>query len=273
MRKRLGYLTPLLALAAAAACSDNTGASGTGTVVVRLSDAPSDDLQSATIYVSQVTVKGSGVSADEQVVSSTKASYDLLTLQNGVTATLGTTSVPTGSYGQIRLLVDSARVVLKTGHTFADGSTTAKLTVPSGSESGLKVNLSPAVDVTAGQTVLLIDFDVSQSFVFQGPSSHPNSISFKPVLHATSMDVAASISGTVTPAVAQATVYAIAGTDTVQTAFADVTTGAYTLHFLAPGTYIVAAKALGFTTAVSASLVLGNAQVLTGVNLVLVSVP
>src|SRR5689334_10679209 len=169
MKGMMRWMTPLLVLAAATACSDNTGASGTGTVVVRLTDAPSDDLQSATIYVSQVTVKGSDVSADEQVVSSTKASYDLLTLQNGITATLGSVTVPTGTYSQIRLLVDSARVVLKTGHTFADGSTTAKLTVPSGSESGLKVNLSPAVDVTSGQTVLQIDFDITQSFVFQGP--------------------------------------------------------------------------------------------------------
>jgi len=145
--------------------------------------------------------------------------------------------------------------------------------VPSGSQTGIKVNFSPPITVTEGQTVLVVDFDVSQSFVFQGPRDHPNSISFKPVLHATAMDVVASISGTVTPVVAHATVYAIAGTDTVQTAFADVTTGAYTLHFLPPGNYIVAAKATGFTTAVSGALVLGNAQLLTGVNLILVAAP
>jgi hypothetical protein len=260
----------LLVLAAAAACGDNTEASGTGTVVVRLTDAPSDDLQSATIYVSQVTVKGSGVSADEQVISNTKASYDLLTLQSGITATLGSAAVPTGTYSQIRLLVDSARVVLKTGHTFADGSSTAKLTVPSGSESGLKVNLSPPVEVTAGQTVLLIDFDVSQSFIFQGPHDHPNSISFRPVLHATALDVAASISGTVTPLTANATVYAIQGTDTAATAFPNATTGAYTLQFLAPGIYVVGVKATGFAIATSASITLGNAEVKTGVNFVLV---
>jgi len=268
-QQRLGYLIPLLALAAAA-CSDNTGASGTGTVVVRLSDAPSDDLQSATIYVSQVTVKGSGVSADEQVISNTKASYDLLTLQNGITATLGSATVPTGSYSQIRLLVDSARVVLKTGHTFADGSTTAKLSVPSGSESGLKVNLSPTVTVTSGQTVLLIDFDISQSFVFQGPHDHPNSVSFKPVLHATATDVAASISGTVTPLAVNAAVYAIQGTDTAATAFPSATTGAYTLRFLAPGTYTVAVKATGFQIALNAGVTVGNAEAKTGVNFVLV---
>ena len=147
------------------------------------------------------------------------------------------------------------------------------LTVPSGSQTGLKVNFSPPITVTEGQTVLLVDFDVSQSFVFQGPSDHPNSISFKPVLHATAMDVAASISGTVTPVTANATVYAIAGTDTAATAFPNATTGAYTLRFLAPGAYVVAAKATGFAVAVSASLTLGNSEAKTGVNLVLVAAP
>jgi len=269
MKGILRLVSPLLALVGAVACSNDSGPSGTGTVEVRLTDAPSDDFQSATIYVSEVTVKGSGASGSDQVISSTKASYDLLTLQNGVTATMGSATIPTGTYSQVRLLVDSARVVLAAGHTFTDGSTTAKLTVPSGSQTGLKVNFSGPVTVTEGQTILVVDFDISQSFVFQGSSNHPNSVSFKPVLHATVMDVAASISGTITPLTSNAAVYAIAGTDTVQTTFANATTGAYTLSFLPPGTYVVAAKATGFQVSVSAAITLGNAQNLTGVNLVL----
>ena len=270
--KGFRLLAPLLGLAAFVGCSsDNNGPSGTGSVVVKLTDAPSDDFQSATIYISKVTVIGSG--GGEQTISSTKASFDLLTLQNGVTATLGTASVPTGTYTQIRLLVDSARVVLKAGLLFSDGTNTAKLTVPSGSESGLKVVISPPVSVTAGQTVLLIDFSIAQSFVLLGPRLSPNGVLFKPVLHATALDVAASISGTITPASSNATVYAIAGTDTVQTTTANTTTGAYTLSFLPPGTYIVAAKATGFTTATTAALILGNSQALTGVNLTLVATP
>ena len=269
MKGILRLMSPLLVLAGAVACSNDSGPSGTGSVEVRLTDAPSDDFQSATIFVSQVTVNGSGASATDQVISNTKASYDLLTLQNGVTATLGTSAVPTGTYSQVRLLVDSARVVLKAGNTFTDGSTTARLSVPSGSQTGIKVNFSGPVTVTEGQTILVVDFDLSQSFVFQGPSNHPNSVSFKPVLHATAMDVVASISGTVTPVGTSAAVYAIAGTDTVQTTFASATTGAYTLSFLPPGNYVVAAKATGFQVSVSAALTLVGAQNMTGVNLVL----
>jgi hypothetical protein len=255
-----------LLLAAAACGSDGTPTTNTttGTVVVRLTDAPSDDIQSATIWVSQVALLPGPV-----VLSTAKTSYNLLTLQNGVTVELADHEVPTGSYTQLRLIVDSARVVLAGGKTFSDGSSTASLKVPSGSESGLKVNFSGPVAVTEGETVLLVDFDVSRSFVFQGPAASPNGVHFKPVLHATLMNVAASISGTVTPLTSGAAVYAISGTDTVQTAFANSTTGTYTLSFLPPGNYVVAAKATGFQVAVSAGISLGNSQNVTGVNLLL----
>ena len=265
------YVGVGLLLIAAACGSDTTGTGGStsGTVDIRLTDAPSDDFQSATIFVSQVSVQPSDANASAVIVSNTKASFDLLTLQNGVTAELGQNSVPTGSYSQVRLIVDSARVVLKSGNTFSDGSTTAILKVPSGSESGLKVNFSGPVAVTSGQTVLMVDFDLSQSFVFQGPPSRPNSVLLKPVIHATALNVAASISGTVTPLTSAAQVFAISGTDTVQTAFANATTGAYTLSFLPPGTYVVAAKATGFQVTLSAAITLGNSQNMTGVNLLL----
>ena len=270
MKGILRLAAPLLVIAGAAACGDGNGPSDQGTVVVRLTDAPSDDLQSATIYISEVSLIPGGATGDGEIISTAEQSFDLLTLQNGVTATLATASVPTGTYSQVRLLVDSARVVLKPGKTFSDGSNTIKLLVPSGSQTGIKVVFSPPVEVTEGQTVLVVDFDVSRSFVFQGPANNPTGMLFKPVLHATAQDVAASVSGTITPASSNATVYAIAGTDTVGTAFANTTTGAYTIHFLPPGTYVIGAKATGFQNATSASFTLGDSEVKTGVNLTLV---
>ena len=272
MKAMFRYFAPLLLLAGGVACSNDTAPSETGTLVVRLTDAPSDDLESATIWVSEVSVNASG-GADVIISSTPDVAYDLLDLQNGITATIGTATIPTGTYHQVRLLVDSARVVLKAPNTFSGGSNTAKLNVPSGSQTGIKVNISPPVDVAEGQTVLVVDFDVSRSFVFQGPPNNPNGVQFRPVLHATVTDAAGSISGTVTPASSNATLYAIAGTDTVGTAFANTTTGAYTLQFIPPGNYVVGVKATGFQVAVSSALVLANAQAMTGVNFVLVALP
>jgi len=151
-------------------------------VTFRLHDAPAS-LQSATVWVSKVQIVGgdSGVFT----VSTTPASYDLLSLQNGVTALLGTATIPAGSYEQLRLIVDSARVVLASGSTFADGDSSASLHVPSGMETGIKVNFAGGVTLPPGQTTLSVDFDVSQSFVLNGPSSGPFGVTFKPVIHAT----------------------------------------------------------------------------------------
>ena len=88
-----------------------------------------------------------------------------------------------GSYEQLRLVVDSARVTLASGNTFSDGTTEKTLKVPGGDNSGLKVNFAGPVMVDPGHTTVTVDFDVSQSFIFQGNASMPNGVLFTPVLH------------------------------------------------------------------------------------------
>ena len=266
---RSNYL-PMLALALSAAivgCSDeSTSGNQMGTLTVRLADAPGEEIESAIIWTSGVSVVGEdGI----HVISTDTATYDLLDLQHGVTALLGSDEIPVGTYNQLRLMVDSAQVTLKAPVTFTDGSSTASLKVPSGSESGLKVNLEN-VEVIPGETVLLVDFDVSRSFVFQGPPGGPKSASFKPVIHATVMNVAGSIAGTVQPVAARAGLFAIQGTDTIATAAADTLTGVYTIRFLAPGTYSVLARATGYQDAIVSPVDVGNSQDVTGVDFTLV---
>jgi len=237
-----------------------------GTLTVRLADAPGEEVDSAMIWVSGVSVVGEEGSF---VISSDTATYNLLDLTGGVTALLGSEEIPVGSYSQLRLIVDSARVVLKPPVVFSSGSPSSSLKVPSGSTSGLKVNLGN-VTVVPGETVLLVDFDVSRSFVFQGPPGGPKSASFKPVLHATVLDVAGSISGTVTPASSKAGLFAIQGTDTIATSSADSLTGAYTVRYLAPGIYKVLARATGFQDGVRDSIVVGSSQAVIGVDFTLI---
>lgn len=250
------------------ACSDDNGTNGSdvGTLTVRLTDAPGEEIESAVIWVSGVSIIGSDESV--HVINTDDASYDLLDFQGGASALLGSAEIPVGTYNQLRLIVDSAQVTLKAPVTFTDGSSTASLKVPSGSESGLKINLDN-VEIIPGETVLLVDFDVSRSFVFQGPPGGPKSAIFKPVIHATVMDVAGSISGTVTPASALAGLYAIQGADTIATAAADPATGAYTIHFLPPGEYTVLARADGYQDAVVTGVTVGNSQDVTGVDFTL----
>ncbi len=256
-----------VALAAlAAGCEKSSTAAGTGQVSVFLSDATGPGIQSATVWISRVYLIGGADSTGPHfTIDSTPTMYDLLTLQNGVTAALGTATIPVGSYEQLRFIVDSAQVTLAPGEHFADGSSTKSLTVPSGMQTGIKVNFATPVQVTPGQTILVADFSVSQSFVFTGPATAPTGVLFKPVIHAVVQDQAASISGTVAKANLPAKVYAIFQTnsDTLGIATPD-TTGAYAIRFLTPGTYTVTAVGAGLNA--SKTLTLRAAEDTTGVN-------
>jgi hypothetical protein len=250
-----------------------TGGGGGGagpaaaTFRVLLTDAPSDQLDSAVIYISQVYLQGD---SGRTVVSDSAMSFDLLVLANGVTAELADSVIPTGEYQQLRLIVDSARAVLKAPLTFRDGSTTASMKVPSGSTSGLKVKFGGPIVVDSGEVVVVIDFDVSRSFVFQGPPWAPKSVSLKPVINGTYRDVAGSISGTVTPGDSRAQLFAIRnGTDTARTTFADTLTGAYTLQFMPPGTWTVVATAPGYGDGQVDNVMVGASQAVMGVDIAL----
>ncbi len=161
---------------AASACSDTTGPQ-LSRVRVELTDAPADIIAKADVWISQVYLQGGGdddADGGGRVVlfenSEEPLHFDLLTLQDGVTADLtGFVNVDPGSYQGLRLVVDSARVTLIEGVTFADGTDNATLFVPSGSQSGIKVKLDDLVVVAEGESVsILVDFDVYDNFVIQG---------------------------------------------------------------------------------------------------------
>ncbi len=271
----LRKLRSSLALVAGSVVACGGSDSGTtGQLTVRLTDAPGDYVQSATVWISSIyLIGGNDTTGTRYTVTSTPQSYDLMTLQNGVTTALGTSTIPVGDYSQMRMVVDSARVTLKAGITIG-GASTVSLQTPSAQRTGIKVNFSGPLHVAAGQTILVVDFDVARNFVFQGPRGSPTGVSFKPVLHAVVTDIAASIAGTVGPAAAAATkpmVYAIASGDTVSSAVADSATGAYRLRYLDPrvSPFNVVVVATGYQTQ-NRSVPVRSAQDTTGVNFTLV---
>lgn len=247
---------------------NSTDSGTTGRLTVLLTDSPpAVDVQSATVWVSQVYLIGGNDTVGPRVdIPTTPQEYNLLALQGGVTALLGSSTIPAGDYTQLRLVVDSAKITLGGGVTFVNGESSASLTVPSGMQTGIKVNLQGALHIAPGETVLVVDFSVAQSFALTGPAAAPTGALFHPVLHATVENVAGSIAGTVTPASANAAVYAIVtGTsDTLGRDSADATSGAYKIWFLPPGDYTVAAEGSGLS--VSKTLTLRPAQDTTGVD-------
>jgi hypothetical protein len=185
----------LLSLALLGACQDGpTEADGMARVQILLTDAPSDYLETAEVWISRVvlvpgeddSVEGSGF-VDLYNDPAAPQWFDLLTLRDGITAELSeVVEVPEGRYAQLRLVVDSARVTLRDGYTFRDGSVTRPLFVPSGSQSGIKVQLADPLEAEeGGVTILTVDFDVDRNFVMQGNPDTPAGIQgilFTPVL-------------------------------------------------------------------------------------------
>lgn len=190
----------LVALLAVGACDDSTGPQ-TSHVQVLLTDAPTVQLDSAIVWISKVYLQGGGGGVPDTVQADSTSGagrvtlfedaahplkYDLLTLQNGVTANVsGLAEVDIGTYQGLRFVVDSARVRLAEGFAFADGSRTGSLKVPSGYTSGIKVKLDDVIHAEAGDTLTItVDFDVTDNFKVQ---SNPQTgvvtqILFTPVL-------------------------------------------------------------------------------------------
>ncbi|HEY6826945.1 MAG TPA: DUF4382 domain-containing protein [Gemmatimonadaceae bacterium] len=197
----------------ATACSaDGTlpnlgGSSETGTVTVKLTDAPfpTDQVKSVDVFVVRVDGRTSDVTeadADQDLdnqgstgwrtIATPNASFNLLSLQNGATATLGTAPLGKGTYSGLRLIIDASQssVTLKDG-TKLTGSSNPGVMFPSASRSGLKINLSqPLVVVGGATTTLLVDFDVANSFVMRGNTIQQNGLLFKPVINGSVIDAA-----------------------------------------------------------------------------------
>jgi hypothetical protein len=157
--KRWKPIASMAAAALASACGGG-GSSSTGSVDVGLTDMPVDNADQVVISVSGVAFKPAG-SGPEQVEDFTPRSIDLLEFQNGQTAILlQDTPMEAGRYQWLRLIVDTEPNV-RDSYIVIDGQE-CELNVPSGAETGLKMNRP--IDVPAGGSLALtVDFDLHKS--------------------------------------------------------------------------------------------------------------
>jgi hypothetical protein len=284
-------VSALVAALAIGACGEgvsvNTG--GPASVRVLLTDAPIDYVESAMVDIGRVELLPADGGA--HIVLSddgTDGPVDLLDLQNSVTMMIADADIEAGTYSQLRLIVESASVELKSPYLFTSGESTMNLTVPSGAQTGIKLNLTgedgEPLQIPEGETALVVDFDVSRSFVMQGNAETPAGIKgmhFQPTLRVVVYDVAGSISGNVSTALDSTRVDSLTVTaepvdegllEAYQTQTATTMTdslGAYTLPFLFPGAYTVKVTLPDTTLATSpdsASVTVGSAENVTDVD-------
>ncbi len=204
--KLIALLTVLLLTVFMIVSCDNddgvAGTQGSGTVSMKLGDSPFpiDLVARADITVDKIDLRSATETGPDDgpriyLVLDEPQTFNLINFRNGLTADLPDVEVNTGSYDQVRFYISDAEVELIDGKIY-------DLKVPSGAASGLKVFIDPPLQVNADVTYqVLLDFDLTKSFVVQGNPNTPAGIKgfiFKPVIRAVNLSAAGSIYGLVT---------------------------------------------------------------------------
>ena len=207
--------------------SSPTSAAGSGTFQVNMIDSPGAfDAVNIVVDSVQAHIASSDTTSGWVTLNSTPKTYDLLQLTNGVNAVIGQAVVPAGQYSQVRLFIGSGSSVVVAGTSYP-------LTIPSGVQSGLKLNVDATIQSNITY-VLTLDFNVNQSIVVTG-NPIGGTFLLKPVIRVITTASNGAITGTVLPDSARPTVTAFNSADTVSTV-AD-TSGNFTIGYLSSGTY------------------------------------
>jgi hypothetical protein len=183
------------------ACNRETANEGVGRLIVNVTDAPFpiDIIESAMVTITKVEIRKVGDGDEEGrpfiTISEEPATFNLFELRNGIVEKFLDLELPEGEYDLIRLYVDNASLKIKEGGDY-------NVKVPGGAQTGIKIFINPGITISGGLTSeLLLDFDISRSFIVQGNPFTPAGIKgfiFKPVIRAVNNTTAGRIEGMVT---------------------------------------------------------------------------
>lgn len=269
----LKQLTPIIILGTLlTACGSGGGSdNGYGSLTLKVTDAPVDMADHVYVQFHGLEIQGTGmhttlyycedpgdatktiVSPDACTTPSAPKQIDLMTLTGGqADFLLDGYKLPAGHYSWIRLMVDTAGTL--DSYIVVSGGN-YELTIPSGSETGLKLNRG--FTVPAGGTAdFTIDFDLRKSVHMAGMGDYL----LRPTLRMVNNILVGSIAGTVDAALVTSgctpAVYVYSGTgvtpddidgiapDPVTTAAVKLDNGSgqyvYKAAFLEAGDYTVA---------------------------------
>ena len=267
-RRLLLGLVPLAILGCSDSTDGNGNGNGTGTVSVVLTDAPGD-VRAAVVTIDEIYLQGSD---GRTVLRDRDTTVNLLTLANDAATLVDEAVVPAGRYEQLRFVISGAYIevegdggaseIYATSPDYAGlpsgAVVTGELRAPSLGQSGLKVLLGgdDSFVVTEDATIVLVDFDVSQSFGHAAGNS--GAWIMHPVIKGATITTAAGIAVDVSLGTG-VTLPDIGGNPTTLAGFSATVTSAgntteslpltdpeadgtwtATFKFLLPGTYAVA---------------------------------
>jgi len=278
--RQLAFLLTGALFMALTGCNGGSGSSGTMNLGV--TDTPVDGAQSVVVAFTGVDLMGPN--GQQSFSFSTEKKIDLLQQQGTNSASLlAGVTIPAGNYQWIRLDIDTTNsyIITSSGSQYP-------LTISSGSQTGLK--LVSGFTVAQGSLAdFVIDFNLRQSITLSN-SGGVTSYMLTPALRLINMQQVGTVSGTVSGSLSiggtlitatncSPAVYVYPGTVTVLDGFnvavsggtapltsatisLNNTTGSYdyTVGFLAPGSYTLAATCAADDTAGATSLAFSATQ-------------
>lgn len=159
MKTKIKYLILVTIVIFVTACVTNEISAPN--IQIRLTDAPAE-YQEVNVDIQDIQVNHSEIGNEWTSIDLVnKGTYDLLKLSNGTDTLIGVYSLNSGLISQIRL-------VLGENNTIKVNDSIYNLTVPSGQESGLKINL----DTLESKSQLILDFDANKSVVLTGNNEY-----------------------------------------------------------------------------------------------------
>jgi hypothetical protein len=182
---RWPFVLALTAGIAASACGSGTGPSGSGTLRMTIKDSPFRDAKALLVTFSEVDVHKSDTPDGAWIKILGTKTCDLKRLETAQAA-LGSETLTSGHYTQVRLVVTSAVVYFENPTIGGDACTVtppdgamANVTIPSG-----EVKLNRGFDVPDGGAItMLVDFEGDTSVHQLGTGQY----SMSPVINVVSV--------------------------------------------------------------------------------------
>jgi len=194
------FIAGTLFLATSCTNENDSVGGGNGTLTLKLTDAPFPVslVDKALLTIDKIEIRSTATISSTTTESDKESNFIVLYEGAGkeydLLDFLLSMDIPEGTYDFIRMHIAGSKVVLKDGTSF-------DMKVPSGSSSGLKVKISPALVIVDGvESEVVLDFDVSKSFVVQGNVKSVKGIKgflFKPVLRAVCQKYSGILAGKV----------------------------------------------------------------------------
>ena len=194
----------LLTVVAFTAC-DSTEPQGTSRLSVLLTDAQGEVTQ-AVVKIDRLELVGG--SGGPLLLDDSGWIGDLTELENHFVGLVEDVVIPNGSYSQLRVVISEACIGVEAGEGVDDdvyesqgsdmiceGAEAGELHMPSLSQTGIKVIFQGPIQVAGGQKILLLDFDVAESFGKQAGGSERWVMN--PTIHGVELEFSSSVNLTV----------------------------------------------------------------------------